>query len=286
MRVEGPPGENVFGLESVHEGRLTALLAELVDGHGRMETAELLGVNYKTVARSMDAGRLSVRLRQTLLGVLLTRADQEAERQRERMGMLGRRAEELESAVEAVRSSAAAEIEALQREHEQAVQGLERRLERLESRNGTAAATGAAEGRGTVTAGGSKAAGRRPAARSTVERRYPELVTQEPAPDDGEVYGAAWPLVDEWRGLRAGHRAGGKGLAWAVVEERVLELEVALLEEHGLTLPPEKEPVRGIWRESRLGWRKRALEDARRERAKAEQRRTLRRVLSLGLWWE
>ena len=98
--------------------------------------------------------------------------------------------------------------------------------------------------------------------------------------------GAAWPLVDEWRGLRPNHRAGGKGLAWTIVEERVLELEVALIEGHGLTLPPDREPVRGIWRESRLNWRKRALGDARRERAKAERRRHLRRGLTLGLWWE
>ena len=117
-------------------------------------------------------------------------------------------------------------------------------------------------------------------------RKYPELVTSEPAPDDETVYGAAWPLVEEWRRLRAGHRAGGKGLAWVIVEERVLELEVALLEEHELTLPPEPEPVRGIWRESRLGWRKRALGDARRERARRERMRRIRRVLTLGLWWE
>ena len=70
-------------------------------------------------------------------------------------------------------------------------------------------------------------------------RRYPELVFMEPEHDDREVYGDAWPLVEEWREIwKAGHRGAGKGLAWLRTEERVRTLEVAMLEEHGLTLPP------------------------------------------------
>ena len=32
-----------------------------------------------------------------------------------------------------------------------------------------------------------------------------------------------------------------------------------MLEEHGLTLPPETEPLRGLERNAQLGWRRRAL---------------------------
>ena len=49
------------------------------------------------------------------------------------------------------------------------------------------------------------------------ERRlYPQLVTREPAPDDADVYGPAWPLIDEWRKLRAGHPGRGSGVSWLV----------------------------------------------------------------------
>ena len=73
-------------------------------------------------------------------------------------------------------------------------------------------------------------------------------MTGEPADDDAEVYGAAWPLVEEWRSLRAGHPRQGKSLSWLTTEERLLTLELAMLEEHGLTLPPETQALRGFGR--------------------------------------
>ena len=69
--------------------------------------------------------------------------------------------------------------------------------------------------------------------RTTPRREYPELATREVAPDDEEVFGPAW----------------------LVTEERLMEVEVVLLEEHGLTLPPEKQPLRGLDRGAQLNWR-------------------------------
>ena len=92
-------------------------------------------------------------------------------------------------------------------------------------------------------------------------------MTKEPAPDDEEVYGAAWPLVNEWRRLWARHPQRGKGLVWLIDDERILELEVAMLKEH-------------------LQWREAALVRVRRERGEAERRRLLQRVLTPGLWRE
>ena len=104
-------------------------------------------------------------------------------------------------------------------------------------------------------------------------RRYPELVFMEPARDDREVYGDAWPLVEEWREIwKAGHRGTGKGLAWLHTEERVRTLEVAMLEEHGLTLPPEKMPLYGLDRRDQLLWRQKTLYDVRKSLAWAELR--------------
>ena len=65
-----------------------------------------------------------------------------------------------------------------------------------------------------------------------------------------------------------------------------MELEIAVIQDHGLTLPPATSPMHPSERESHLGWRRRALDDLRRERARREMLGGLRRVLSLGRWKE
>ena len=105
----------------------------------------------------------------------------------------------------------------------------------------------------------------------------------EPADDEG-VFGPAWPLIVEWRGLKDSRPDRGSSLSRLVTEERFLSLEMALLEEHGMTLPPETYPLRGLERVSQLNWRKAALYDTRRAREKRELLRRVRRVLTLGLW--
>ena len=115
-------------------------------------------------------------------------------------------------------------------------------------------------------------------------RQYPELVTIKPAADDEAVFGAAWPVIDEWRKLRGSHPSKGKSLSWLVERERILELEVAMMEEHGLTLPPDTLPLTGLWRRDQLVRRKMALDDTQRARAKRELLRWVRRVLTVWLW--
>ena len=88
----------------------------------------------------------------------------------------------------------------------------------------------------------------------------------------------------EWRGLKDTHPNRGSGLSWLVTEGRVLSVELALLEEHGMTLPPETYPLRGFDRNGQLNWRRTALYDTRRARAKRELLRWVRRALTLGLW--
>ena len=69
----------------------------------------------------------------------------------------------------------------------------------------------------------------------------------------------------------------------AKAEERRWELEVALIEEYCLTLPPETEPLQGSRRDDHLRWRGEALEHARRQRVTAERWQAAGRVVSLGL---
>ena len=111
-------------------------------------------------------------------------------------------------------------------------------------------------------------------------------MTLEPAPDDEEVFGEAWPLIVEWRGLKETHPNQGKSLSWLEVEERFMTVELTLLEEHGLTLPPARFPLRGFDRNGQVNWRRTALFDTRRALRKREGLRWVRRVLTLGLWWK
>ena len=127
-------------------------------------------------------------------------------------------------------------------------------------------------------------AGVRSKKRATLRRLDPEVVTEEPADDDDEVYGDAWPLVEEWRRLRAGHPHQGKSLSWLTTEERLLVLELAMLEEHGLTLPPETQALRGFGRKGQINHRWKALADTRVALRKRKLLRWVRTVLTLWLW--
>ena len=122
----------------------------------------------------------------------------------------------------------------------------------------------------------------RPARRRRVD---PELVTREPAEDDPEVYGDAWPLVKEWRKLKARHPVRGRSLSWLTDYERLLVMELAMLEEHDLTLPPAKEPVKGLARRDHTRWRWKALYRTQVAIRKRKLLRWLRRLLTLGAWW-
>ena len=119
---------------------------------------------------------------------------------------------------------------------------------------------------------------------SQVEERLGEMdvVTPEPLPDDAIVYGKAVALVDEWRRLRASHPATRNRPVR--IEERMLELEIVLIDEFRLTLPPEKYPWDGLARADQVSWRRRALRDVRGRRVWQDVRSLVRRVLTLRLW--
>ncbi len=58
---------------------------------------------------------------------------------------------------------------------------------------------------------------------------------------------------------------------------------VALLTEHGMTLPPETYPLRGIARDSQLSWPQKAVLYTHRRRVRRQMLRWVRRILTLGL---
>ena len=63
----------------------------------------------------------------------------------------------------------------------------------------------------------------------------------------------------------------GTKLDRARTREQIMELEIAMIDERGLTLPPAVSPMHPSKRESDLGWRRRALDYLRRERAWLER---------------
>ena len=260
------------GVEDLYELRLTALLHQLVRRRGHKGAARELGVNPRTVAGSVKQG-MSRRVREALERMLVDRDGEARDRLEDEMeGVKG----EVAGVNERVAGLEGGLREGLQALGEQQAQGM-RRLERR------IAQAEAGKGGGSVAAPVA-ATSPTPGAGSPSRRRYPELVTTAPDADDEEVYGDAWPLVKEWRELWDGHPAQGRGLAWVSRRERILELEVALLEDHGLTLPPETEPLRGLDRGAQLNWRLKALHEFRKRRARLELLRRLRWVFSPGLW--
>ena len=267
--------------EEEHVNRLMALLHKIVRREGgRSGAARALGMDRRTVGTCIDDGRLTPGMRKALELALREEADSDSARPEpndapERRFQALR--EELHKDLDADRG----EIKALREEVAltlEKVQGLlaSREAQQENHRESpwsadTPNATGSAPKEATATD--------KP---KFTKRLYPELVTMEPAPDDEVLFGKAWPLIEEWREIwKAGHVGTGKGLAWLETEERVRELEVAMLEEHGLTLPPEKQPLHGLWRSTQLDWRRETLNEVRRAVA---WRHLLRKALTCGLW--
>ena len=269
----------VFGksnsVEDMQHVRLMALLQELEREHGRKGAAAVLGLDHRTLSASLDEGVLSRRVRGALERALQEGIGSAADRQRERNDGLEKRVEELEGVVEAQGKEMRVGRRALEDAMRAGRDEQARALRELEARLAQPQANGAAQGEAAPPRPG------QPRRRATLRREFPDLVTREPAEDDEEVFAGAWTLIVEWRELKETHPSRGGGPSWLATQERLLTVELALLEEHGMTLPPETYPLRGFARDGQTGWRRTALYDTRRARARWE---LLRRVLTLWLW--
>ena len=291
---EQPRGEPEQEAGHPVDARLRMYLRRLVDARGRMKAADALGVNHKTLARGLDEpGPLTAWLRSALLvkaledrvTTLTTEPQEPGEAGQEDAGRedtavsgeAGELAGEVREAAEALRALTNA-VEQLHAEHGERLEALDQRLAAVEARprpGETAEPAGAAP-----VIGAPRIDIREPAAPAGGEPVTVHVVTEEAGPADEDAYGAAWPLVAEWRDLHARHPAEGKGVDWLRGEERLRELEIALISEHELALPPERYRWDGFTRRAQLRWRERTLHRVRGERRRAQWRRWL----TLGLW--
>ncbi|MYB83671.1 MAG: hypothetical protein F4X54_02785 [Chloroflexi bacterium] len=284
--------ESGRSVEELRDLRLLSLLRDLVGTEGGEKAAAVLGVSYRTVSRAVESDRLTPRMAIALERLLLLGGGAAAARERERMDALERRVGEVADGlreamdrIDAVGAEVAAvreEVVTVGEEHgeqAQAVRLMERRLAGLEAvRQGTGAASAAAEG---------EQEGERP--RYVPPRRYPQLVTKEAEEGEEHVYGEAAPVIVEWRRTYAEMMRlvkSGPPMRCNAVNERRLELEVALIEEHGLTLPPARYPWSLYDRQEQLWNRRQLLQLNRRERGRLVRRKWLLRLLTLGFWWE
>ena len=279
MKTTGHGIEDSRDVANVYHLRLMTLLQELVRDKGYQGAAGVLEIDQKTLAESARTGVLTRRVRQALERALQEGVGSAAARQRERNDRLEERLQQLEEGHDTLGNEV--------RRRLAVVEGEVGALRGGDTQGGAQPGAGPAQANsGRLEAGASGGGETSPTLRPLQRREYPELVTRQPADDDEDVFGGAWPLIVEWRELKGVHPNEGKGLEWLAGEERLLEVELALLEEHGMTLPPEQRPLRDFARSGQVNWRRTALDDTRRARARRELWRRVRRVLTLGLWWK
>ena len=276
MRHDGTAPEG--GDAPLSDGPLLDLLDALVEQRGRVAAAQALGVNYRTMTNCHDSRRVSRRMRQALEKF---RDEQEAGGGQDGTAVDGDG--ETEAAMEALaRRVAALEEENRQLREVVEVQGTpmkasERSVDSVEERERR---PGVCE---SVDVGGDR--GQRRPLRRRSGLADVGVVTLEAQPDEEDAFGPATPLVAEWRQLRVGAGSGRSRIDRAEATVRRWELEVAMLRDCRLTLPPETEPLDDARKADHLRWREDALAEARRELTRAVRIRLLRRVLTLGLRW-
>ncbi len=256
-------GDGSVDEERLRRLRLSEFLRDLVRQEGRMEAAALLGVNYKTLVRAEESGEITGRVGDALERYLSAGDDPEVARLRKHMVAMDERMEGLEGGMEELRKELRASLSRIRASSAGRAIGrvVNRDEEGVVEDGGEAQAQDgehAEEAGWSETEAAPPVAGLRSSRRARLRRVDPEIVTVEPAEDDVEVYAA----------------------------ERQLTLELAMLEEHGLTLPPETQPLRGFGRKGQTSWRWTALYDTRRASARRRLWRWVRRVCTLGLWWK
>ena len=249
---------------------LVELLRSLKEQQGPTRAAKRLGVDRKTLAKGLEGKPLTPRLKNAL----------EAERQaveRAEADSLEVRLAGLEAALQDLGGE-------LRREWREDWRGQWRaelgtlREELASVREGLDALRAEVMGPDpvpTVAPNETLDESDRPDEGYAPRRIYPQLVAVEPAGDDEEVYGPAWPLVREWRTEREAFEAGWPQLAGREAEARMLELELRLVEEHHLTLPPDRVPWDEFARGDELQRRHSKLALARRNLRRARLRRRL-----------
>ncbi len=271
------------------DGVLLMLFDRLVREHGPVKAGDMLGINYRTVARVRTTRQLTPYVTNALEMYMLSEANPviaglatKVDELRGHVESLRLRDKDLATAVETIQTESKASLESLV----EMVRSTERKVEKLSTSEKEAARSAVRTADGKKTESSKHASKEEPPKKTTwfPRRTYPELVTKEPAEDDEYVYKEALPAVQEWRELSRGHPVKGKTLSWMKRQERMLEVEQRLLDEFQLTLPPDRRPLTKEWRKKQLRWHDEDLRSIRGRIVRRLMLRWVRRILTLGLW--
>ncbi len=276
--VDGP---EVTGGEP-HEGagRMWGLLQDLLEAHGREGTAALLGVNERTLRRAESNRHVTPQLQKELVRHAQEGMDDGPASSPQHLALELASLRHLKGRFDKLEQGTRDALDGLRREMAEVVaenKGLRRRVKDLEQGGG---------GQRTTEGGGDSPDPMR-TTRTALDRRYPQLITEEAEAGEHAVYGIAMPLITEWRERRQSyllHLDSADNWGKLTSELRMTELEIELIDAHVLTLPPADYPWDGIRRHSELRLRRRTWERLRHERRRARVRRWLLRVVTLGLW--
>ena len=272
-----PIGSHVETVRDGDGSPLSDLPDALVEERGRLPAAQVLGVNYRTLAFCCESRQVSRRMRRALLEFSNAgeASDGESDVGDGGVADLRQRVAELEDE----------NCEWRELEDEQARQreGLNRRLAALQEGQQS---DDSAE---VVDADADNKRGHDQADGVAQDWRRPGLpdagvVTLEEQPDKEFAFGPAVELVAEWRRLRTGGEQVVSRVDRARAAVRRWELEARMLGEYRLTLPPDTYSLDGARRADHVRWRREALAESQRELRRAKRARLLRRVITLGLW--
>ena len=272
--------ESSRSLDSLREMRLTALLGDLMGEQGKTQAAETLGVSPRTLTRYEESRRLTPTLAGALERHLLEGGGSAAATQRHRLGMLEDGLKELERLLSEGLAALRKEAQAADERQAKALGELAQRVAALEAAGSSQVAANA----GAPAGGGAGQPKPGAAANPVVERPrrvYPDLVTAEAEPGEELVYGdAATAVIVKWREARDAFAAARDAMDILNARERRLELEVELIEQHELTLPPATRPWDWGDRRQEVNRRNGMLYDVTVDRKMLK----LRRFLTLGIW--
>ena len=234
-------------------------LQQLARERGKVEAAELLEINYRTLNATLEAGHLSKRVREAATRYFRKSADAEVDADTE--DSPGIDYEPRMVRLEGQMDEFLKELTALQ----QAVVALQSR---------------------PVVA---------PEPRRPPERQRPRDTAPAPPRVRSTVVpaeeqpGEQWPkdvrqLVEQWREAKVDRTTARHTLGWLRAERLVLELELQLADDHQLTLPPADEPWSETRRRRELRYREAALHTAQVRVFWTTPLHWLMRALTLGLW--
>ncbi len=286
--ANGPDQSSSDGSKSQEQQRherLVAALGDMVESEGRPKVAEVLGVSYRTLGRAVDSGRLTARMADALERHLLAVEGSAKVPVEQKQAGLEARVGQLEGEVAELRTRVGtiqAVVGAVREDQARTLERWERRLARVEARRESASRS-AAPSLPSVK-GATDGVRERPQVKPP-RRPYAQLLTVEPEEGEELIYGEAMPAITEWREVRRALAAMRSRLDKLDVRKRMVELEVRLIGDHELTLPPAVYPWDRADRRDEVWRRKQSLEDLRVERNRALLWRWVRRLLTLGLWW-